>query len=119
MIVKRVFLAIGAIVLSVHCALAACETKDVIFADAFKDTMGGWTQGAGIKTVDARFVGVPSVTLSEPTEFKISSTLEVLEKPLLTDDEYFIATLPSEAEFLVYEDLFNQVVNIDLPETLG
>lgn len=48
MIVKRVVLAIGAIVLSCHCALAACETKDVIFADAFKDAMGGWTQGAGI-----------------------------------------------------------------------
>lgn len=48
MIVKRAFLAIGAIILSCHCALAGCEAKNVIFADAFKDTMGGWTQGAGI-----------------------------------------------------------------------
>jgi hypothetical protein len=48
MIIKRMLLAIGAIVLSAHCVFAACATKDVIFADEFNDAMGGWTQGSGI-----------------------------------------------------------------------
>lgn len=34
--------------MSGHCALAACDTKDAIFSDEFRDTMGGWTQGARI-----------------------------------------------------------------------
>jgi outer membrane protein assembly factor BamB len=48
MIIKRALLAIGALFLSAHCAFAACATKDVIFADEFNDTLGGWTQGPGI-----------------------------------------------------------------------
>jgi hypothetical protein len=49
MIIKRAFLAMGAIALSSHCAFAACGMKDVIFADEFNHTIGEWTQGAGLK----------------------------------------------------------------------
>lgn len=52
MILKQVLLAIGAIFLGAHSALAACPTEDVIFADEFKDAMGGWTQGPGIAIAD-------------------------------------------------------------------
>ena len=74
------------------------------------------TQGAGIQTVDARFVGVPSVTLSEPTEFKISSTLEVLEKPLISGEVYDLIAEYGLDVLLELDDVLNRVMNHDIPE---